>query len=426
MELKKGDALSLSKGYKQTEIGPVPNDWKTPHIPEIVSKNYGMKIGPFGSQLKKELLTDSGYKVYGQENVFDKNMIIGNRYINKDHFDKLRSCELKSGDFIISMMGTIGKTMIVPNNIETGIMDSHLLRLRLNNDIVIPELIQHYFSSIILLRQVTQLSVGGIMAGLSSKIIKNIFLPLPPTKSEQTAIATALSDTDALISSLEKLIEKKRNIKQGSMQQLLKPKKGWVVKKLGDCAQLKARIGWQGLTTAEYRKNGDYYLITGTEFKNGFVDWDSCHHVDEIRYVQDKYIQIREKDVLVTKDGTIGKIALIKNIIKPATLNSGVFVIRPIYNAFDSEFFYYLLLSKYFTSFLSQLTAGSTINHLYQKDFVTFIFSVPSIINEQKEIATILSDMDNEISSLEKKLSKSKMLKQGMMQELLTGKIRLV
>ena len=418
--------MELRKGYKQTEIGPIPNDWKTPHIPEIVSKSDGMKIGPFGSQLKKELLTDSGYKVYGQENVFDKNMNLGNRFINKDHFDKLRTCELRSGDFIISMMGTIGKTMIVPNDIETGIMDSHLLRLRLNKDVVVPELIQHYFSSNILLNQVTQLSVGGIMAGLSSKIIKNIFLPLPPTKAEQNAIAKALSDADALISSLEKLITKKRNIKQGAMQQLLKPKKGWVVKKLGNCAILKARIGWQGLTTTEYRKNGEYHLITGTEFKNGYVDWDACHHVDEIRYTQDKYIQIREKDVLVTKDGTIGKIALIKNIIKPATLNSGVFVIRPIDGAFDSEFFYYLLLSEYFTAFLSRLTAGSTINHLYQKDFVTFIFSVPQTINEQKAIATILSDIDNEISLLEKKLSKSKMMKQGMMQELLTGKIRLI
>jgi type I restriction enzyme S subunit len=199
----------------------------------------------------------------------------------------------------------------------------------------------------------------------------------------------------------------------------------WEVKKLGEVATLKARIGWQGLTTSEYRKSGDYYLITGTEFKNGFIDWDNCFFVEEERYKQDKNIQIKEHDVLITKDGTIGKVALIKYLSKPATLNSGVFVIRPIINSFNPEFFYYILLSEVFLKFLSQLSAGSTINHLYQKNFVSFQFLIPKTIDEQKQIATILTDMDAEIESLEQKRDKYTMLKQGMMQQLLTGKIRI-
>ena len=198
----------------------------------------------------------------------------------------------------------------------------------------------------------------------------------------------------------------------------------WGVKRLGEVATLKARIGWQGLTTAEYRKSGDCFLITGTEFKNGFIDWESCVYVDEERYRQDKNIQVKEHDILVTKDGTIGKVALIKSVPKPATLNSGVFVIRPQNNSFIPEFFYYLLLSEVFLKFLSQLSAGSTINHLYQKDFVSFQFLTPKN-DEQAAIAQILSDMDTEIEALEKKLDKHKMLKQGMMQNLLTGRIRL-
>ena len=231
---------------------------------------------------------------------------------------------------------------------------------------------------------------------------------------------------DSLIEGLEKLITKKRNIKQGAMQELLKPKEGWVEKKLGKVATLKARIGWQGLTTAEYKATGDYFLITGTEFKNGFIDWDKCHYVEYERYRQDKNIQVKERDVLVTKDGTIGKIALIRGVPKPATLNSGVFVIRPINKSFDSEFFYYLLMSKIFLNFLSDLSAGSTINHLYQKDFVHFKFKIPKAIDAQVYIANILSDMDTEIEKLETQLSKYKMLKTGMMQELLTGKKRLI
>jgi type I restriction enzyme S subunit len=135
---------------------------------------------------------------------------------------------------------------------------------------------------------------------------------------------------------------------------------------------------------------------------------------------------LKEHDVLVTKDGTIGKVALITHLEKPATLNSGVFVIRPIENAFHPAFFYYLLCSNLFIEFLVQLSAGSTINHLYQKDIVNFIYKAPMTINEQTAIAAILSDMDAEIDALEAKLSKALSIKQGMMQELLTGRIRLV
>jgi type I restriction enzyme, S subunit len=169
-----------------------------------------------------------------------------------------------------------------------------------------------------------------------------------------------LSDTDALIESLEQIVAKKRQIKQGTMQELVTGKKRlpgfsgeWEVKRLGTTAILKARIGWQGLKTSEYLDSGDYYLVTGTEFNNGHIDWDNCHYVDGPRYRQDKNIQLKLHDVLVTKDGTIGKVALINYLPRPATLNSGVFVIRPINDAVNPEFFYYLLCSKVFTDFLS-------------------------------------------------------------------------
>jgi type I restriction enzyme S subunit len=147
---------------------------------------------------------------------------------------------------------------------------------------------------------------------------------------------------------------------------------------------------------------------------------------EEPRYRQDKNIQLKQHDVLVTKDGTIGKVAFIDDLVKPATLNSGVFVIRPIEHSFHPKFFYYLLCSSIFSQFLVQLSAGSTINHLYQKDFVSFAFKTPPSTEEQTAIAAILSDMDDEIAALEAKCDKARCLKQGMMQELLTGRIRLV
>ena len=251
---------------------------------------------------------------------------------------------------------------------------------------------------------------------------------------EQTAIAEALSDIDSLIFSMQKLIEKKKAIKQGALQELLTGKKRlpgfneeWEELNFAESAKLKARIGWQGLTTSEYLQSGYAYLITGTDFHNGRIKWETCHFVDEKRYKQDLNIQIKKHDILLTKDGTIGKVAYISNVQKPTTLNSGVFVIRPAKeDSFDPNFVYHILNSFLFDNFLAKLSAGSTINHLYQKDFVDFTFKAPSELVEQQAIAQVLSDMDSEIDQLEKKLAKYQQIKQGMMQELLTGRIRLV
>ncbi|QES91831.1 restriction endonuclease subunit S [Empedobacter brevis] len=197
--------------------------------------------------------------------------------------------------------------------------------------------------------------------------------------------------------------------------------KDWDIAVLQDNITLKARIGWQGLTTAEYRESGDYYLITGTDFKNGYIDWKNCVFVDKIRYDQDRNIQVKEKDILVTKDGTIGKVAYIDSISKPTTLNSGVFVLRILNEKLDSRFIYYILMSFYFDNFLKQITAGSTITHLYQKDFIHFNFIVPPL-PEQKAIAEVLSDTDHWITSLEDLIAKKQLIKQGAMQKLLTPK----
>ncbi len=188
---------------------------------------------------------------------------------------------------------------------------------------------------------------------------------------------------------------------------------------------MKARIGWQGLTTEEYLCTGDYFLITGTDFSDGKIKWENCFYVDEKRYSQDKNIQLRNGDVLITKDGTIGKVAYIDYLPGPATLNSGIFLIRPKSDAYLTLYLYFVLQSSYFSDFLRKLQAGSTIAHLYQKDFIGFQFPVPKNLEEQKAIAQVLSDMDAEIEALEKKRDKYKAIKQGMMQELLTGKTRL-
>lgn len=198
----------------------------------------------------------------------------------------------------------------------------------------------------------------------------------------------------------------------------------WEVKNVSESCLIKARIGWQGLKKSEYMSFGDYLLITGTDFDNGQVNWKSCAYVSKARYEQDSNIKIRPQDILISKDGTIGKVAYLGMIPKAGTLNSGIFVIRANDRKIDQVFLSKIFMSFYFEEFLNRLVAGSTINHLYQKDFVKFCFPLPNS-EEQVAIAAALSDVDSLISALTKKIEKKKAIKQGLMQQLLTGKKRL-
>lgn len=199
----------------------------------------------------------------------------------------------------------------------------------------------------------------------------------------------------------------------------------WDVENISELSKLKARIGWQGLTTAEYLDDGAYYLVTGTDFQNGRINWDTCNFVEKIRFDQDKHIQLVLGDVLVTKDGTIGKVAFINRLPLPATLNSGIFVIRPKIDSCSQRYLFYIFNSNYFNVFLNQLAAGSTISHLYQKDFINFKFPIPKDKTEQTAITSVFSDVDTLIQNQERLIEKKKNIKQGAMQELLTGRKRL-
>jgi type I restriction enzyme S subunit len=174
----------------------------------------------------------------------------------------------------------------------------------------------------------------------------------------------------------------------------------------------------------EYLRNGYSYLIGGTDFYNGIVNLYKISFVSKERYDLDTNIQVAEHDVLVTKDGTIGKIAIVPKLDKPATLNSGVFVFRTE-PCLASTFLYRVLTSSVFKGFIDTLSAGSTIKHLYQKDLKNFEFAMPVDIEEQQAIAQILTAMDEEIETLETEKSKMIQIREGAMDDLLTGSVRL-
>lgn len=193
---------------------------------------------------------------------------------------------------------------------------------------------------------------------------------------------------------------------------------------MNDCI-VKARIGWQGLKTSEYLSSGEYGLITSTDIVNGRINWSTCVFVNRERYFQDGNIIVKNGDVLVSKDGTIGKVGIVADMPFPATLNSGVFVIRTKSSFIRQKGLSLAFISPYFLDFIKKLTAGSTIVHLYQKDIVDYKFPLPQKTAEQERIVDALFDVDKLISSLSKTIEKKRLIKQGAMQQLLTGKKRL-
>ena len=350
-------------------------------------------------------------------------------YISRDLFTDYRSrfSYPKKGDILLSAAGTIGRTVVFDGE-DSYFQDSNIVWIDNKEDKVLNSFLYYCYK---VMKFHTE--NGGIVVRLYNENLRNTTFFAPESLGEQRKIADALSGVDDMIGALDEAIAKKRHIKDGLMQQLLTgktrlPRFGgeWLPKNLGKSALIKARIGWQGLTTKEYLDSGAYYLITGTDFKDGRIDWKNCHYVTQERFDQDPYIKIQKHDVLVSKDGTIGKVAYLDVVPGPGTLNSGVFVIRSKDKSISQRYLAKVFVSKYFDDFIDSIVAGSTIVHLYQKDIVRFDFMVPPTIDEQEQICDFLEGVDNEIIDLESKRDKYASIKQGMLQELLTGKTRLV
>jgi type I restriction enzyme S subunit len=251
--------------------------------------------------------------------------------------------------------------------------------------------------------------------GLNSNEYKSFQIALPPTLEEQTAIATALSDVDGLITGLEKLIAKKRNIKQGAMQQLLQPKEGWEVKKLGELGEI--ITGSTPPTGIKEFWNGNIPWITPTDISIKKEIFNSEREISKegLEVIR----KLPANTLLVTCIASIGKNTILR--VKGAC-NQQINAIVPN-NDNNVDFLYYLIeISKNYLLGNAGITATLMIS---KKDFSDIKFSFPTK-DEQIRIATILSDMDAELSALEQKLEKYKKIKLGMMQELLTGKTRLI
>jgi Integrase len=164
-----------------------------------------------------------------------------------------------------------------------------------------------------------------------------------------------------------------------------------------------ARIGWQNLRTSEFLDNGDYMLITGTDFQDGAINYSTCHYVERERYIQDRHIQINNGSILITKDGTLGKVAYVQGLKMPATLNAGVFNVElRDENAVDGKYLFQYLKAPYLMDYVSKKATGGTIKHLNQNILVDFPVVLPNY-EEQSKIGEFFFDLDNLITLHQRK-----------------------
>lgn len=196
----------------------------------------------------------------------------------------------------------------------------------------------------------------------------------------------------------------------------------WDIKRIKYLAQLKGRIGWQGLTSDEYTDVGPF-LITGVDFSNGGINWENCVHITEERWAEAPEIHIKNGDLLITKDGTVGKVAIVENLQEKASLNSGVLLIKTS-NGYNKKFLYWALLSEEFWTWFRLKNAGnSTIVHLYQNDFAEFSYTFPNAA-EQKAIADYLdqecAQIDSIAADLEKQIELLQQYKKSLITETVT------
>lgn len=378
--------MKINQGYKRTEVGIIPSDWEVCKLSGIGESIIGLTYSPSRVKQYGTLVLRSS-NVQNGRLAFDDNVYV--------EMDLPKRVIVKENDILICVRNgsrqLIGKCALIDKKTEGSAFGAFMSVYRSG----FSNIIFHQFQSFIIQRQINE-TLGATINQITNKDLASFQIPLPSIKAERTAIANALNDADKLITALEKLIAKKRNIKQGAMQELLKPKAGWEEKKLGEV--LKVRHGKSQKQVAS--DNGAYPILAS----GGVIGRARV-------FLYDK------PSVLIGRKGTIDE----PQYMDTPFWSVDTLFYTDILQEYDAKFLFYMfnLINWYSYNEASGVPSlnAKTIESI-EKQFPKF--------EEQTRIAQILSDMDTEIEALEKKLTKYKMLKQGMMQNLLTGRIRLV
>ena len=393
--------MNIPQGYKQTELGIIPEDWEVKQISDFTSVVTG---GTPSTQHAEYWGGDIRWMNSGELNlkfVYDVEGRITEEGLNNS------STHIIPAKCVLVGLAGQGKTRGTAAYNLVSLCTNQSIAAFLPTDTHSSLYLYYVIDSLYDYLRLLSSGDGG-RGGLNKQILSSLNIVLPPI-AEQRAIAEALSDVDGLIAALDKKIAKKRLLKQGAMQQLLTGKKRlpgftdeWVEKKLGKISHIKtgSRNGDQAV------ENGKYPF---------FVRSQKVYAIDTYSFDGEA--------ILVPGEGGIGNI--FHYINGKFDFHQRVYKISDFANEVCGKFIYFYM-SRYFGEYALSLTVKATVDSLRLPTFEEFVIHMPSNIKEQQAIATILSDMDKEIADLEAQRDKYRLLKSGMMQKLLTGQIRLV
>jgi len=408
----------LPKGYKQTEVGVIPEEWKSPTVRGLASSARNAIVGgPFGSDLVSRDYVEHGVPVIRGQNM-NGQWVSGNFvFVTPAKAKSLEANLARPGDIVFTQRGTLGQVSLVPEKpFESYLVSQSQMKLSVNREVADPLFFFYVFTSE---KQQELIRGGTIQTGvphINLGILRGIPVQLPPLP-EQRAIAEALSDVDALLGALDRLIAKKRDLKQAAMQQLLTGQTRlpgfygeWQNKRLGTL--LRFQVGFP-FSSAFFNEKGEgIRLVKNRDLKSD----------DQLFYYNGKYEEafvVHDGDVLVGMDGDFLPCMWCKG---RALLNQRVGRIVP--NAeLNGAFAYYHLIKP--LKEIEIVTSSTTVKHLSHGDIEGIECPMPPL-PEQTAIAGVLAEMDAELAGLEQQRVKTRALKQAMMQELLTGRTRLV
>ena len=380
-------------------------EWKTKQLSDICIPR-GIVRGPFGGTLKKDIFVPSGFKVYQQQNAIYKNPEIGSYFIDQSKYAEMHRFSVSPGDFIVSCSGTIGRIFQISPDAPQGVINQALLKITTNDEFVYDQYFYILFEWDEFQNKIIDSTQGGAIKNLvGMNIFRTIPVTLPPLE-EQRAIAEVLSDVDGLINALDALIAKKRAIKQATMQQLLTGKTRlpgfsgeWETKRLGEIAQIKKG----SMITEKDVVLGTIPVIAGGQKP-------AYYHNTANR---------TGKTITVSASGAYAGFVALYN--QPIFASDCSTISESSHYSID--FIYYYLVFNQNVIYNAQ--TGGAQPHCYPTDLMTMQIDLP-LLEEQRAIAAVLSDMDAEIRPLEQRRDKTIAIKQGMMQQLLTGKVRLL
>ena len=416
-------APSLPPGYKQTEVGVIPEEWEVKSIAELGV----IKTGPFGTLLKaSEYSGTEGVPLISVGEVGAGAFKVKEHTprVPKEVVRRLPQYVLRTGDIVFGRKGAVERSALVTENENGWFLGSDGISVR-PHALCFPPYLACQFQRQEVQGWLLKHAIGTTMASLNQGILNRVQIPYAPLP-EQRAIATALSDVDGLLGALDRLIAKKRDLKQAAMQQLLTGQtrlpgfKGeWVVKTLGDVACLKNGYAFK---SDSYTNLGTLKVVTIANVQDGYMTAEACNTIASEPKDLQPHQRLSIGDILISMTGNVGRVCRVSEA--NCLLNQRVGKLVP--TGITPDLLFVMLGQPSFILAMIGSAKGGAQPNLSATDITEHLFEIPKDVTEQTAIASVLSEMDAELAALEQRREKTRALKQGMMQELLTGRTRLV